>query len=161
MVYERHIRLCKTAPTTRKHHYSRRGVAAVEMALILPVFFLVVFGIIEFGRAMSASNIITSACRLGARASILDNASNATVTQKLKSFCEATLDVSPDDVVVSIVVVAAPESVDHDPANEIANAKQGDLCTIRVEIPYDKISLTPAKFLSGKNLSASCSMEHE
>ncbi|NRG18474.1 pilus assembly protein [Rhizobiales bacterium] len=34
----------------------RRGVAAVEMAFVLPLFLMVVLGTIEFGRALSAWN---------------------------------------------------------------------------------------------------------
>ncbi len=44
-----------------------RGAAAVEFALLLPVLLLVVFGIIDFGRALNAQITLTQAAREGAR----------------------------------------------------------------------------------------------
>ncbi len=48
-----------------------RGQALVEMALILPVLLLLIFGIIEFGRIFNAYLIVTNAAREGARAGIV------------------------------------------------------------------------------------------
>jgi Flp pilus assembly protein TadG len=50
---------------------SDRGAAAVEMALVLPLLLLLVFGIIDFGRMLNAQITLTEAAREGARASVL------------------------------------------------------------------------------------------
>ena len=47
---------------------SETGAAAVEFALIASVLFLLVFGIIEFGRVFSELEVMNSAAREGARA---------------------------------------------------------------------------------------------
>ena len=53
---------------------SENGSVAVEFALIAPILFLVVFGMIDFSRAYYTLNNLTSAVREGARyASSLDN----------------------------------------------------------------------------------------
>jgi Flp pilus assembly protein TadG len=44
-----------------------RGAAAVEFALVLPLLLLIVFGIIDFGRALNAQITLTQAAREGAR----------------------------------------------------------------------------------------------
>ena len=44
-----------------------RGAAAVEFALLLPLLLLLVFGIIDFGRALNAQVTLTQAAREGAR----------------------------------------------------------------------------------------------
>jgi Flp pilus assembly protein TadG len=44
-----------------------RGAAAVEFALLLPVVLLLLFGIVDFGRALNAQITITQAAREGAR----------------------------------------------------------------------------------------------
>ncbi|MHB0875764.1 MAG: TadE family protein [Anaerolineae bacterium] len=45
----------------------RAGQSLVEMALVLPLLLLLVFGIIEFGRVFNAYIIVTNAAREGAR----------------------------------------------------------------------------------------------
>jgi Flp pilus assembly pilin Flp len=47
---------------------SDRGAAAVEFALLLPLLLLIVFGIIDFGRALNTQITLTQAAREGARA---------------------------------------------------------------------------------------------
>lgn len=54
-----------------------RGAAAVEMALVLPMLLLLVFGIIDFGRMLNAQITLTEAAREGARASVLGGDPNA------------------------------------------------------------------------------------
>ena len=46
---------------------AEKGAAAVEMALLLPVLILVLFGIMEFGRAFNAQVMLTNAAREGVR----------------------------------------------------------------------------------------------
>ncbi len=46
------------------------GAAAVEFAIILPCLLLIVFGVIEFGLLVYNQQILTNACREGARAGV-------------------------------------------------------------------------------------------
>jgi Flp pilus assembly protein TadG len=48
-----------------------RGTAAVEFALVVPVLLLIVFAIIDFGRALNAQIELTGAAREGARLAAL------------------------------------------------------------------------------------------
>ena len=47
------------------------GTTAVEFALILPVMLLFIFGIIEFGVLMYDKQVLTNACREGARVGVV------------------------------------------------------------------------------------------
>ena len=47
------------------------GAAAVELALVLPLLLLLVFGIIDFGRMLNTQITLTEAAREGARAAAL------------------------------------------------------------------------------------------
>ena len=60
------LSLTRTNPSTRRH--SESGAAAVEFALIASFLFLLLFGIIEFGRIFSELEVMNSAAREGARA---------------------------------------------------------------------------------------------
>lgn len=44
-----------------------RGQAMVEFALILPIFILILFGVMEFGRVYNEKLIVTAAAREGVR----------------------------------------------------------------------------------------------
>src|SRR5437868_13300327 len=46
---------------------SDRAAAMVEFAIVLPILLLIVFGIVDFGRALYMANKLTSAVREGAR----------------------------------------------------------------------------------------------
>jgi len=50
-----------------KRRHDQRGAAAIEFAIIAPVLFMLVFGIIEFGLAWSEKNVFVGAAREGAR----------------------------------------------------------------------------------------------
>jgi Flp pilus assembly protein TadG len=58
-----------------------RGAAAVEFALLLPVLLLIVFGIIDFGRALNAQITLTQAAREGARLAALNQPNVVSRTQ--------------------------------------------------------------------------------
>ena len=67
-----------TKPTRRDGAGSDRGAAAVEFALLLPLLLLIVFGIVDFGRAINAQITLTQAAREGARALALGQATYQT-----------------------------------------------------------------------------------
>lgn len=50
------------------HHIRHKGQAAVELALLLPIIIVLIFGVFEFGRAMYVRNTLNYAARMGARA---------------------------------------------------------------------------------------------
>jgi Flp pilus assembly protein TadG len=62
----------------------RKGQALVEFALVLPLLLLLILGIVEFGRAWNAKQILTDAAREGARLSVIGN-SNITDTSQVNT----------------------------------------------------------------------------
>lgn len=58
-------------PGTRS---SRSGQALVEFALVVPLLLVLVVGIVEFGRAWNAYQVLTDAAREAARMAVIDNA---------------------------------------------------------------------------------------
>src|SRR6266550_9643907 len=58
-----------------------RGSVAVEFALLLPVLLLLIFGIIDFGRALNAQITLTQAAREGARLASLNQPNVVSRTQ--------------------------------------------------------------------------------
>ncbi len=61
---------------------SRRiGAALVEAAFVLPVFFLLIIGIIEIGRGLMVQELLTRAARAGCRQGILPSTTSNTDVQ--------------------------------------------------------------------------------
>lgn len=66
---------------TRADKTPDRGAAAVEFALLLPLLLLIVFGLIDFGRALNAQITLTQAVREGARLAALGQPNVVSRTQ--------------------------------------------------------------------------------
>jgi Flp pilus assembly protein TadG len=76
------VRLDQHLLTDRRPRGDRQsGAAAVELALVLPILLLLVFGIVDFGRAYNAKISLTQAAREGARARALGADAAATTTR--------------------------------------------------------------------------------
>jgi Flp pilus assembly protein TadG len=56
------------------------GAAAVEFALVLPMLVVILFGTIEFGRALHISHAVTDAAREGARRAVVRDGQNKQTT---------------------------------------------------------------------------------
>lgn len=59
---------------------TQRGAAMVEFAIIASLFFMILFGIIEFGRAFFTYNTLVEATRRGARVAAVCPASTDAIT---------------------------------------------------------------------------------
>lgn len=145
----------------RQHDSStrRRGAAVVEMALILPIFFMVILGIVEFGRAMMVGQLVTNAARHGARLAIVEGSTNTEVETAVEDFLLEAVGVSAANVTVTITITPAPGNTD--PANDLAASQAKDLCKVQVQVPYDAVTFLPANYLGGKTLKGFSSMRHE
>src|SRR4030065_744019 len=89
---------CRTGRATLRS----RPATAVEFAVVAPIFFLVVLGIIEFGRMAMVEQVITNAAREGARVGVIDDSTRAMVEEKVRRYLAsagingATIGVVPD-----------------------------------------------------------------
>lgn len=99
----------------RRLHRKREGAAALEFALILPLFVFLVMGIIDFGHMLFVVNTITNAAREGARRGVVQrtaanivSTAEAAATNYLSaaSIQGATVAATEDgtDVVVTVTV---------------------------------------------------------
>ncbi len=126
---------------------ARRAASAVEFAIVAPIFFLVVLGIIEFGRMAMVQQMLTNAAREGCRIAVLDGSTTASVRTKVNQYLNsgritgATIRVTPD-----------PPST----------AKFNESVTVAVSIPFTRVSWLRAPFfLGGRTLQAQAIMRRE
>lgn len=90
--------------------HKEKGQALVEMALILPVLLLLLFGIIEFGRIFSAGLMVTHGAREGARLGAVGAADSQILSRVHNS---VVLDTS------RLSVIVTPEEDDRKRGGEI------------------------------------------
>ncbi|HVJ84022.1 MAG TPA: TadE/TadG family type IV pilus assembly protein [Caulifigura sp.] len=132
----------------------REGAAAVETALVLPLFFLIVFGVIEFGRAFMVAQLLTNAAREGARSAITAGSTNATVAETVKSLVHEYVGVAKSKVNVAI-------SVNDSTSTTLAQAERRDMCEVLITVPVSDVTFIPLKFLTGITLRGQAAMCHE
>jgi Flp pilus assembly protein TadG len=139
---EKHCRSCRR---------NRKGAAVVEMAVVAPVFFLLVFGMIEFGRAIMVEQILTNAAREGARLAVLDSATpvHDTIITKVDTYLRNS------GITGATVTVSPNEPTD-------SSVKNGDPIKVTVTIPFTTVSWTPSPwFLGSQTLKATSVMRRE
>lgn len=144
----RHRLFTKSPPRRerRRHHSERRGAAVVEFAIVAPVFFLLVIGFIELGRALMVQQVLTNASRVGVREAISLHTSQSQVVAAATEYAAG--------LAVSNVAV----NVTPDPAA----AKAGDQITVQVSVPYANVSWVPSPwFMGGTTLEAESVMRKE
>jgi hypothetical protein len=134
--------------STRRQRRDSRGASAVEAALVITIFLTLVFGIVEFGRAVWLHQAVSAAAREGARYGI-SNQLEGTVPRYLH--CEGIKDAArgrtPDlNNPVIKVKYRAPGASDADLKDCDVPAEYGPLATslvnqtrieVTVSIPFD------------------------
>jgi Flp pilus assembly protein TadG len=75
------------------------GQSMVEFALVAMTFFILIFGLIDFGRAIFEYNLLASSAREGARAAIMQSNTDSDVIDRTVAASAGML--SPDDVTIS------------------------------------------------------------
>jgi Flp pilus assembly protein TadG len=150
----------RRGPNGRPKHRTR-GQTLVEFALVIPIFILVLSGILDFGFMLFSRMTVINAARDGARAAIvlqdrsLPSIQSAVLGQVQGSASGGGIGTS-SLVVGEQCLVAGSSSKGTCGA---ANTKQGDSILVTVDYPYH--SFFP--FLAGTviNLSASVQMVFE
>jgi TadE-like protein len=121
------------------HRRRERGQSLVEFGLILPIFLLFVFGIIDLGRAVYAYHTINNAAREAARVAMVD--------QTITHIEDAAMDQA-----VGLGLEAADISLDWRHANQadVPNSCLSLLgndevasCTVIVRVEYEFHAATP------------------
>lgn len=127
----------------------RRGAAAVEFAVVAPVFFLLVFGMIEYGRMVMVQQIIVNSAREGCRAAVLDGSTTAGVKSTVITAMSSG----------NITITTSNVTVSPDPPS---GAEFGDPVTVTVTVPFNQVSWLPSPmYLGGKSMTASTTMRRE
>lgn len=154
---------------TAQRRSDRRGTAAVETALVLPAYIVLLFAIVEFGHAQLVLSLLQSGCRNGARMGSLEGPTTAEVIARVhrtvgSAVAEGLTTVAVRDASVFDTGDDIPESgaaVDALPELEVADAEPRQMFVVRASVPYNSIALVPMPFLRDLTLSAQSFIRHE
>ena len=103
------------------------GNAMVEFALVFLLFLMIVFGLIEMGRAVWTYNSVAHATRMGGRHIIVHGSVNPTTPAKLKeAVTKNALGLDPAKIIVT-TTPAGPWG-------------RGDFVQLRVEYPFQFVA---------------------
>jgi Flp pilus assembly protein TadG len=125
----------------------RRGQAAVEFALILPVYLLILCGSIEFGRAFFAYSQLLQAVQDGARYGAVLHQENDAVTSRVQQD-------APGGGTDTVTIACATAPGNTQPV--VGDCKRGNL--LRVTGQHSQTLLIPILPISAFALSATASM---
>lgn len=147
------VKLEKVYRLCRKN---RRGAAAVEFAIVAPVFFLMIFGMIEFGRMVMVQQVITNASREGARLAVLDGTNN----QAVKDAVDVYLAAARVSGASTRVFVGSDDGSEDVAPN---TAGYGDPVGVVITIAFSQVSWLPSPMIIGgaTELTASTVMRRE
>ena len=107
---------------------AQSGLVSVELALLLPLLFLLTFGLLEYGWMFLKAQEITNAARQGARIGAVPDATNVDVQTTITNLMNAAgMGTSGYSVTI------APGSVDI--------LSPGDTLTVTLSVPYSNVGL--------------------
>jgi Flp pilus assembly protein TadG len=129
--------------TSRRH-----AAAAVEFAVVAPIFLIMITGIMELGRAIQVRQLVTNASREGARIGGYDTTTSAsTVTTAVNSYLS------------NVGISGATTTVSPNPPSL---ASDGQSISVTVSIPFNNVSYLPSPlYLGGQTLQATTVMCRE
>jgi Flp pilus assembly protein TadG len=132
----------------------------VEFALILPVFLLIVFAAIEFGRAYYVMHLLASAAREGAREGSLPNRTSADVEDKVEDFVNGVgLDYAQTTTTIGVIPAG---STTVDDSRTLSSATSGDRVLVTVQYDFNILTGSIIPGFSGTvTLPGRCAFRHE
>ena len=150
----------------------RKGAAIIETAFALPVLFILLFGLVEFGRAFWAIQALNAAARKGAYSGMMGGVSNAEVRAEIKDFLAASnIDVSDAQIFILDGSPYDQLGADDDPpsADELSPVDLLDedvmvpraLAIVRIEVPFEDISILSPVWLGDATIVGQVAMRHE
>ena len=131
---------------SRRSRPPRDGIAAVELAICLPVIVLLVLGLIETCTMTFLKQSLAVAAYEGAHTALKPDATAAEVRQTCQQILQdrrvkgASINISPSD---------------------LARLDEGEFFEVRISAPSDLHGVLPVRFFRGKTLTGSAEMMKE
>ena len=128
----------------------RRGATLVEFALVVPVFFLFIFALVDIGRGMMVSSLLTNAARVGCRTAVVPDKSTGDVKAVV------------DDLLKEQGIKSATVTVKvNGAAKDASTARAKDGITVGVAVPVQEVTWLPSSWFVVGQLSGQFTLMRE
>ena len=146
----------------------RGGTTLVETAVVLPIFLMLLFAIVEFGHAQLVNNMLNSACRNAARVGAVEGTTSAQVISQIEQTMSPVISSENLNVFVndaSIYDTGNPPTsgaeIETLPSVDLSNAEPRQLFVVRASLAFNDIAMVPMPFLKNVTLDSQAFMRHE
>ncbi len=130
----------------------RNGATAVEMAVVAPLFFLLILGLVELVRMGMLKQALTDSARAGCRQAVLvGTLSDQKVDTAVRTYLKSSIPNSHDTSICRVSV--SPSS--------FVGMESGVDITTRVEVDYSDVSWLVPSFLESTKLQGESTMKRE
>src|SRR6185437_574705 len=119
----------------------RRGATAVEFALVAPIFFMMVLGIFEIGRACMVTELLTEAARRACRQGVIEGTGSSNIQSAATNYLSS---VGINGETANVYVNDAPAG-----NTNVAGMPAYTEITVVVTVPISNVTWTPLWFVSG------------
>jgi Flp pilus assembly protein TadG len=117
----------------------RRGIATVELAIVVPVLFTLFWGMCEVGRAINATITLQNAASVGARQASIGQSSNSQVQQDVLNYLTtAGIPTTHATVTVSDLTQPGVDATAADPLDQLQ---------VTVTIPFSDLRWGASGFI--------------
>ena len=160
-----------TGRTCRRNrpHLHRGGTAATELAVVLPVFLVFMFGLWAYGHAQMVSNMLKGATRMAARYGATEGVTSAQAEARIRQVMGSAIN-------PAVITIQVKDASGYDggtafptagsamaalPDLELASAESRQLFVIRATVNYNAVAVIPTSWFDNIQLSAQSFMRHE
>jgi Flp pilus assembly protein TadG len=140
---------------------NNKGVALVEMAIVLPLLIIIVFGIIEFGFIIYDKAMITNASREGARVGIIFRIDDSTgdpiypTGSQVQAMIEQRIQSHLSTYLISLGSAQVRPSLANGGITIVSGAASGEELRVDVNYQYKFLVLNPGFLKSAPTINLS------
>lgn len=142
-----------------KPRTKRRGAAAVEFAVIAPLMFMLVLGLLEMGRAVMVSNLVINASREGARKACLSTMTVSEVDTWVKQYLQQSG--VPSTAVTVSITNQSTTGGGYSTTSSLSGVSSGMGVEVTVSVPFSAVSWLPNNRYVSQDITGSTIMRKE
>ena len=156
--------------TSQRRKTERSGTAIVETAVVLPIFFTLIFAFIEFGHCFMTIHTMNSAARRAARLGVGETATTDEVIQTAKDILGSAIDAENENIQVWVKDASAfddpeleLEDIDYEDLDDVLveDLDPRAMFIVRVQVPYSEVGILGPRWVTNLNLYGQSVMRKE